>query len=304
MRANFIIIVFLAIVSAHAEQVSFSSRELGDAVQFDYVWKGEDGKPINTTFLINASDVRTGYTEFQPFKKETYELRLLNSMQEEGKKVGQMLGVEIEIQPVKNGYNTSVRGPENRLDKALAYLDQRKPKVEEEIFKDSYYKSTQRGNAIVVSPDYANIANRYSDVMYYIAEALNKTAGSTMRSAISHYLDFIRTIPYSTQFSNKADFQTPIGMLIENKGDCDTKSIAFASLMSNFDISVIFILLQDHMLVGMAIPAELGDATLVIDGKVYVLAETAGPALIPLGRISDKAAQSIKSGVYSTLAFK
>lgn len=300
----FIFTLGLCIGTVFGEQISFTSKEVGNAVQFDYTWRGANGTPVSTSFMLNAEDVRAGYTEFQPFKKEAYELKLLNSMQEEGKKISKILGVEVDIKVANGIFNTSVRGQENKLDKALAYLEERKPVVEEAIFKDSYYKNARRGNVNVVSPDYAAITNRYIGVMYYIAEALNKTAGSNLRSAITHYLDFIRTIPYSTQFLNNADFQTPIGMLIENKGDCDTKSIAFAALMSNFDIPIIFLLLPEHMLIGIAIPAELGDATLVIEGKVYVLAETAGPALIPIGQIDANSSRNIQLGAYSILSIK
>ena len=305
-KANISVItsVFLLLLAQtlSAEQLKFSARQIGEAVDFEYTWKDAVGREINTEFMLNTQDVKLGYTEFKAFKKEAYEQKLLEAMIAEGNKIGKLLNINVKVQKTPNGFSTTANGPPDQIDKAINYLNERKPIIESEIFKDGYFTSTKRGNIITISPDYKTIAARYADVMFYVAKSLLMTAGPTMRSAVTHYLNFIRSIPYSTEFTNGAQYQTPVGMLMENKGDCDTKAIALAALMQNFDINVIFVLLPEHMLVGIEIPAESGDATLVVDGRTYVLAEASGPALLPLGELAPLSSQIVQSGNYSILS--
>jgi hypothetical protein len=294
-------LIFFLTITAHGEQISFSSRLIGDAVGFEYIWRGPDKRQIKTEFTISKEEIDRGDMEFEGFKKKEVEGKLLDAMRAEGQKIGGLLDVSIVITKTKEGFNIAAKGPAEKINKACEYLNAREPLIEAELLKDRYLKGAKNGNVTLVTPDYKAIANRYADAMSCVAKSLTKPASSTQREAITHYLDFIRTIPYSTEFANDAQYQTPIGMLIENRGDCDTKAIAFAALMKNFNINVIFLVLPNHMLVGIAIPAEPGDITIVDEGVTYVLAENSGPELPPLGEVGIQTLDIIRDGNYSTI---
>lgn len=104
----------------------------------------------------------------------------------------------------------------------------------------------------------------------------------SVRGLAEHTLAFVQSIPYSTDFDNKSGYITPIRVLVENKGDCDSKSALMAAIMSGMDIKWKLLDYPGHILIGVCVPRKPGDAVLVRDQE-YVLAEPAGPALRRLG---------------------
>lgn len=79
----------------------------------------------------------------------------------------------------------------------------------------------------------------------------------------------------------------PVEALVEKYGDCDTKSLLMAALLSYWKhIKIIVIHLEKHCFLGAAIPVVPGDDVFEYNGKKYVLMEPAGKNW-KLGKISD-----------------
>ena len=54
-----------------------------------------------------------------------------------------------------------------------------------------------------------------------------------------------------------------------------------------------------HAFIGLGIPSTSTDRTLNINGATFVLAEPAGPAILPLGMISPEAEADLRRNQYS-----
>jgi len=120
------------------------------------------------------------------------------------------------------------------------------------------------------------------------------------RSLAIHALRFVQSIPYSTKFSNKADYQTPVGILVENRGDCDSKSVLLAGILANWGIDTIFIQLRDHMLLGICVPSFGDERVIRLSGQEFAVAETTITGW-KLGSAAPNVLQQIKSGRFATV---
>jgi hypothetical protein len=145
--------------------------------------------------------------------------------------------------------------------------------------------------------DYKKLINEYDNSILKFSYN-----GANNRDRLNFYLNFLQSIPYDvlTKRSIKgyAGFLPPLALLDANKGDCDSKSVAFLSFIKQFskDIRSVLILTPNHAFVGVAIEAKAGDSTYTYDGIKYVLAEVAGPSVVELGIISKDTKYAIDSG--------
>lgn len=139
--------------------------------------------------------------------------------------------------------------------------------------------------------DFKDVAHTYQKSMQPLANAVRQqTQGMNQRQRINFLLAFIQAIPYDILISRDGNaslgFVAPPTLLSINKGDCDTKATALASLLKNLypDLKLIMILVPDHAFLAINIPAKAKDVTFDYKGRQYVVIETAGPALTPIGR--------------------
>jgi hypothetical protein len=123
-----------------------------------------------------------------------------------------------------------------------------------------------------------------------LARARNYDAGSTIGAVLS----LVQTgIPYfspPTEEDGKSilGVYVPPQVLGNGKGDCDSKTGLVASLLKNFSgARMIGINIPDHYLMGVARIPQRGEAFIQYAGEPYVLLETAGPAWLPPGHLSD-----------------
>lgn len=176
--------------------------------------------------------------------------------------------------------------------------------VRDAYIAERYYTYAKEN---VLMPDHARIATIYSARVQPLAQALlgQLAAGASARDVMNLALSFFQTIPYNTlkdrYTSSGAGFETPLRMLAENRGDCDSKSVGYLSVLRHYypELGLLMVYTPYHAFVGINIPPRSGDVSIEVDGLSYVLAEPVGPALIPLGKVSDESLRELKKGLYS-----
>ncbi len=85
-----------------------------------------------------------------------------------------------------------------------------------------------------------------------------------------------------------AEFYPPPRALDVGYGDCDTKSALLASVLRNFPgTRVVGVHVPGHYILGVAGVPRSGDAYVEYRGTPYVLVETSGPGMLPIGTITD-----------------
>lgn len=146
-------------------------------------------------------------------------------------------------------------------------------------------------------PDYVGIARRsLTDVDSLMNDMRPWLSGLSQREAIARVLMWVQSIPYSVlqDRDDDAGFLPPISVLQQNRGDCDSKSVLLATLLHLLypDLPVAMILMETHALIGIGIPVDQNDMTWRHENFHWVLAEPAGPGLLPLGRAGDELAKN------------
>ncbi len=135
--------------------------------------------------------------------------------------------------------------------------------------------------------DYGKMAQWNRDVLRECYDALYRTGRNySLSDYLGLFTAFIQEINYEIPpekigGKNTGGIYIPTDVLINNRGDCDSKAIAFACLWQNFTgTKVIIVQVPDHALVGVAVVPEAGQTYTRIGNSYYVLCEVAGPAKI------------------------
>lgn len=153
-------------------------------------------------------------------------------------------------------------------------------------------------------PDYARFARKGAKDLQGGDQAFKTLVrGVDRRTGLNRILAFFQAIPYDTlesrtSFSDGAGFVHPVAMLANNRGDCDTKSVAFASVLHRLwpDLEIAMVLLDEHALIALNIRPARGERAIRHRGQQWVLAEPVGPGYAPLGAISPLSQRGIRSG--------
>jgi len=258
-------------------QLLFNANSDGVNTHFEYKWRGHtatekaDFSLSNTTLLMD---------------KETFQdvpaclSDIFQSLNHEKAWVERSYGVKVDFVQKENGWTNRVTGPGEQPTLAQEYLASRNTLIENGVFARRLYRRTPIGE---LSPDHVAISRRYASDMRNVSFALRES-GEKPRTTVARCLSFIQAIPYSTEL-NAAGLLSPVSMLMENKGDCDTKCAALAAILKNYGISSVFVTINKHMLMGINIPSSPADMTITVGNTKYVLAEPTGPSNIPLGKV-------------------
>jgi transglutaminase-like putative cysteine protease len=147
-------------------------------------------------------------------------------------------------------------------------------------------------------PDYALIAQESLVDLRPVADALAAlTTGLPPREGLNRLLLFLQTIRYDRLDDRATDagFLLPLVLLADNRGDCDSKAVAFAALARLLypDVPSALVLVPQHAFVALGLPPARGDRSLRHGGREWVLAEPVGPHVMPVGRLGDESERKL-----------
>ena len=107
-------------------------------------------------------------------------------------------------------------------------------------------------------------------------------------------LVLIQSIRYDARLHG---FRKPLATLAADRGDCDSKSTLFLSLMRSAYPSLggAIVYIKGHAFAALALPPCNGDRAIRVKGTSWVVMEPVGPALLPLGTVSRKSSASLRT---------
>jgi len=150
-----------------------------------------------------------------------------------------------------------------------------------------------------LGPSYSAIVSYYAKVFGKpIADELKKMLKAdghdSPRDRVELAQSFVQAIPYGIPSDmddgKKTGELAPVPKVLRDMyGDCDSKAMLFASILVYLidPDDVLFVSVPEHMLVAVSVDGQGGDTSIELDGKEYVVAETAGPGL-RLGEPGDE----------------
>ena len=183
-----------------------------------------------------------------------------------------------------------------RLDRAQTRLDETVALFSSRVLYDNFL--LYDNNLRHVRLDYARISHAWQAAMVPLAQSL-KPKAQTLRTRVRLALNFFQSIPYDellTRNQNRfSGFATPQALIHINHGDCDTKSSALGATLATLtpELDTIMVLIPGHAFFGVTLAPKLGDRTLNFQGKTYVLAESAGPAITRLGVLAPQSRRAL-----------
>lgn len=288
---------------AHAAQTDFNVFADARTVTYRFGWIGHDGKPYKSFFRLARNDVETSAKDFQPFDNvaaSKYVSEVINAYNAQRKRQGVKMDMAIVGDRVKFSATEMTQADFNAEVKNVKAM--RKKAMDTFIASNLYTKVTDTS----VMPDHKRIASMYVGRMRTVAESLARSSPSyDPRARINTVLSFLQALPYDTlddrTTSNGAGFVTPIQLLTQNKGDCDSKAVAMASILRNLypKLRIVMIYIPGHAFVGLKMDPEPNDVALKIGKHKFVLAEPVGPARVPLGQIAPDSYAKLKQYEFS-----
>lgn len=293
---------------AFAQQRDFALRDYGYKTGYAYQWQDHYGQTHTTRFHLNKDMVRKAANEFKPFSNHEANTYVFSTVQSYASRL-QTRGISMTIEPSSgNGKVEITAKGTNRqaLQREMQNVDTLIEESREKYIHDKLFRLYDEDSVV---PDHARITRLNARRVRPVAHALLQSAPRDVRGQINHTLAFLQGIPYDELLnrsnSNGAGFAPPIELLTRNLGDCDSKSVAMASLLKNSHprMPMVLVLVEGHAFVGVGgIRQGPNDFALKIDNRTYVLAEPAGPAMLPLGQIDQRSQRLLRTGNFQHVA--
>lgn len=315
MNCKYLIIIIFAIglpTKSVAKQLGFSRIEQEDSYQFYYQWLDHSQEQQQLSFLLEKS---TLFEKFRSFR--SYIPKLANNYIQ--RKVRNKLlasplpGVQTQFYKKDGNINIKISSRDvNKVTQAKATIAELEAEYFDQYLMENHYQRfiDHHGN-VGIKPNHTDIANQsVASLKSLKAIILEQVEVKNIRKVTSYVTSFIQSIPYSPLesriTSSGAGFATPLNLLFENKGDCDSKSVLAGALLRAImpRVKLIMVFIDGHALIGVDAPISAGDITIRHDHTTYILLEPTGPAILPLGTISLESEQAIDNGLYTVEEFK
>ncbi len=288
--------------SAYSAQLDMKAAKSGNMTQFSYKFEDFSGRPVSLSFMLNTRQLNAGAGQFQAFDQvqmENYTMEYLHYY------AAQTPGVQVSVDKIGDTISFHVMGPSDEVvQQTLAQMKRRNEEAQDRYLQSKYFIKDTTGKYIM--PDHIRIAENYIASMRPVAKAIAaQSADKSQRGVLNASLNFLQSIPYDTlqnrATSNGSGFTTPYGMLLMNRGDCDTKSVALIAMMRSLypNMPIAMIYTNNHAFVGFQVQALSGDRILTVERKVFVLTEPAGPGQFPVGRIGHVSSADLDRDYFS-----
>ncbi len=299
----FIFLVVFSITSASAKQVSFRKYNYGNDIVFTYKFKDYTRSVQNLSFTVTEKDIAKDIRRFERLDERSLSDAVVKNIQ--SSIAVSFPDVDVNIRRFGKSIKINAKSYSNeRLREAMSFIKNQEEQTKADLLHSYYYTRDKTGNYIL--PDHPRISDNFIHFANPIAKTIDeKLRDRSDREKINYILSFLQTIPYdklqNRQTSNGSGFVTPLELFKKNRGDCDSKSVAFAAILKNLlpTADTVMVYVPGHALVAVGVPPQEGDNTIQIEGKSFVLAEPVGPGLLPIGYVSDRSLQSLRSNNFT-----
>ncbi len=282
---------------------SLQLRSEADGQHYHYQWQDLQQRPQQLEFVLNTQQQ---LAPFRPYQPEMLSAELQQALL----KAANQLPAGISLQfdgPPRQGCYRLTGGTEQQRSSALQQLQQNQQQTRQQFIARHHYSEIQLGTGQRgLIPDHLYYINASLTALAPVAASLKlRQAGANPRPTVELLLAWVQGIPYTTMSNrfadSSADFRPPLAVLQEHRGDCDAKATLLAALLrARFPrLGLTLVYLPEHALLGIDLPHNRGEQYLPWQGARMLLAEVAGPGLLPLGQLSERSASLIAAGQYS-----
>lgn len=304
-----ILVLGIFVSEVNAEQTRFSYSSIDNGTLFEYQWIDGTGASKEVTFTLSSDALNAAPTVQPNYRSPIMMRHMVVALQKEAQSYDPRDAI-VRIIPSRDNIDIEVkaRQPARQQEVISAMNMAHKDAYNAYLFENYYMEFTTSFNQKGIKPDHARYILETTEALIPASQAFyEKLVGNEdARAYLNTLLGWVQSIPYDPLndrlSSNGAGFAPPMGLLLQNKGDCDSKAVLTSALVRAFlpDTSMIMVFLPKHALLGVAINPLAHEETLVVNDEIYVLYEPTGPALIPFGQVSESTKRQLLTGRYTT----
>ena len=284
-RSLSLLLGMLLALPASAGQTYFNSN----GGQLNVGWQDREGQPQQLSYRLEAGKLPP-LIAYRPARMQEEVLQTL--LQQAALEFPE---VQFSLSRPSLALSLKSRNADKAREASL-WVKPEQTRLEAEWLKQHYFQPfTPPDGAPAIKQDHVRIALESRAELAPLAEQL-KQEGATETEArqktVAHILDFIQAIPYqlldSLSGRSGKGFLSPRQVLEQNRGDCDSKVTLMAALLAQRfpELKQAMVFVPGHALLGVALPARPGQATLSWQGESYLLLEPTGPAQLPMGQLA------------------
>lgn len=294
MRLGLLLVVLMAFASgARAQQLDFKRVSHSGDELLSYRWRDYLRQEHSVAFTLTRQAIREAEDSFTQYSLQDMWQVVERDLRDEVVRFGN--GARITIRRTADGVHWTVESRPQDLDQLTKKVEARLRKSQHDYLARHLRRMVDERRIVV---DFSAATNAQQGPLRAVARALGDMPGlpSEDRGRVQLALSFFQEIPYAILDDAQrqgGDFLPASALLAENRGDCDSKAVALAAVLRSFTRfrKLAVVTMPGHAILGVEMPAEPGDATVRQGGRLYVALETAGPSILPVGRVGPIAAK-------------
>jgi hypothetical protein len=296
-------LLLITFANAQAQQTKFRAAPNIQGTMFTYEWTQQD-TTYNLQFAISNAQLMSMPDSPSAYNKRVFQEAVYSQVMQEAKLIDPRLArVSVEKNNSRLSFNVQSKQP-GKAQKVLDKLSAAHEKAQTDYYNNHYFlrfKSPAGENTI--RHDHSKYTQLSSLSLSPVVEAIKaiQQQPKNPREFVEIALSWIQSIPYDTLenrlSSNGAGFISPRDLLLQNQGDCDSKSTLMAALLKAYNprINLEMVYLRDHALLGIAMRALPNDLTINKKGMRFVLLEPTGPAQLKIGEVADTTKMALRN---------
>ncbi len=290
----------------HASQLGFQKKNQVEGHSFSYRWF--DGKKH---YAIQFSLANTSLNQLPEspirYNNNLLQQEVIAAIRHYALDVSEQ-GVQIIIKRLGLNTEYQVRAPNDKAaNETLEKINELQDTVKAEFYEKNFFLTyTSPLGEKAIQHDFARYVHDSKDGLNSIVDAIKSIQENQKdyREFITIAMSWVQSIPYDDLrnriSSNGSGFASPKDLILQNRGDCDSKSTLLAAILKayNEQIKLKMILLPKHALLGVSLRALPNEKTITSDSIPYVLLEPTGPAYYKIGEADDDSLMAIRNRQY------
>lgn len=275
---------------SYAAQQEFNQIQQGEQVLLSYVWQDPQQHTHYLKFSLPRSALNEASQSFRRFSPHYLTREIAVQLQK--LIYSKYPSVAIQLFPSKDQLRYQLRSQ----DSQQLQLAQREA---QQVMRQAQADSLNRNHLMqitdpfgrqVLIPDHNYFMQAAIPQLQPAARAIsNQQTSDNKAEVIQWLLSYVQSIPYAALGERgESDFIPPLSVLRTNRGDCDSKAVLLASLLRILypELPLAMIYLPEHAVLGIQLNEPHPVAPVSLAGQHWLLAEAAGPAMLPLGEVS------------------
>ena len=278
------------------DQTVYATTQEGSGEAVHAEWIEPDGTQRQLDFHLPAQSLLPQSRRITPPSPAEVQRLGMQAAQAEAERAP--AGVHIQLRPIANGVDARANGPAGAdLSGPMRRVMAAYHNAANTAVRDAGFRFR---TPTLAEPDFPRLVREHGALLRgAAAEIARQTDRLPPRARVQFLISFLQSLPYETLVHRgESAMRTPSGVLADDRGDCDAKSITLAALLSLVlpELNTALIYDDVHAFLGASLPPEPGDAAFSVDGRSYVALEPVGPGWFPVGQISPMSQAILRSG--------